>query len=85
MARDQILVEICQTSNLHTGAVLKGEKHPIYTFLEYGIPVAICTDNTTVSNTNQTIENELLLNHMSVAEIEGIHSRALAHTFIKRP
>jgi len=84
MARDQILVEICQTSNKHTGAVKKGDEHPIYTFLEYGIPVAICTDNTTVSGTNQTIENELLLNKLNIEEINGIHCRALAHTFIRK-
>lgn len=83
MARDQILVEICQVSNSHTGAVAKDKEHPIYTFLEYGIPVAICTDNTTVSRTNQTVENELLLPRLSLEEIDGIHCRALAHTFIK--
>ena len=83
MARDQILVEICQTSNKHTGAVKKGERHPIHTFLDYGIPVAICTDNTTVSNTNQTLENTLLLEHLSCSEIDDIHRRAEAHTFIK--
>lgn len=83
MAKDQILVEICQMSNKHTGAVKKDEKHPIYTFLEHGIPVAICTDNTTVSNTNQTVENTLLLDHLSIDEITGIHHRAQAHTFIK--
>lgn len=85
MARDQILVEVCQTSNRNTGAVEKDERHPIYTFLEYGIPVAICTDNTTVSNTNQTVENDLLVEGgLSVEEITGIHHRASSHTFIKR-
>jgi adenosine deaminase len=85
MARDQILVEVCQISNKHTGAVKKGTPHPVYSFLEHGIPVAICTDNTIVSNTNQTLENTLLLSAgMSYDEIAGIHSRALAHTFIKR-
>jgi len=81
LARDQILIEVCQTSNYQTGAVKKDTKHPLYTFLEYGIPVAICTDNTTVSNTNQTKENELL--DLSVEEIQNIHFRAAAHTFIK--
>ena len=84
MARDQILVEICQVSNKHTGAVKKGDEHPVYTFLEHGIPVAICTDNTTVSGTNQTVENTLLLDRLSIGEINGIHLRALAHTFIKK-
>ena len=82
LARDQILVECCQTSNAHTGAVKTGTRHPIYTFLEHGVPVAICTDNTTVSNTSQTLESELLLGSLSVAEIAGIHDRARAHSFI---
>lgn len=85
MARDQILVEICQTSNYQTGAVKKGQTHPIFKFLEYGIPVAICTDNTTVSNTSQNIENLLLQEAgLSIDEITGIHYRAAAHSFIAR-
>lgn len=82
LARDQILVEVCQTSNYQTAAVAIGEVHPIYTFLEHGIPVAICTDNTTVSNTDQLRENALLLPRMSLDEIAGIHDRARAHSFI---
>lgn len=83
LARDQILVEICQTSNYHTGASKKEDRHPLYTFLEYGIPIAICTDNTTVSGTNQTREN-MLLTDLSIEEITGLHHRASAHTFINR-
>ncbi|MHA2065092.1 MAG: adenosine deaminase family protein [Candidatus Thorarchaeota archaeon] len=82
LARDQILVEVCQTSNYQTGAVKREQEHPLYTFLEYGIPVAICTDNTTVSNTNQTKENTML--NLSIEEIENIHYRATAHSFIKK-
>jgi len=81
LARDQILMEICQTSNWQTGAWPKDKKHPLYTFLDYGIPIAICTDNTTVSNTNQTVENDLL--DLTVEEIENIHFRAQSHSFIK--
>jgi adenosine deaminase len=82
MARDQILVEVSQTSNYQTGAVGPGERHPIYTFLEHSIPVAICTDNTTVSRTDQNHENALLLGDLSVDQIAGIHDRARAHSFI---
>ncbi len=82
LARDQILVECCQTSNYQTGAVKAGEPHPIYTFLEHGVPVAICTDNTTVSNTSQLEENALLCGRLSLDEIAGIHDRARAHSFI---
>jgi adenosine deaminase len=85
LARDQILVECCQTSNYHTGAVGKGKEHPIYTFLEHGVPVAICTDNTTVSRTDQNRENALLVGKLSLDEIAGIHDRARAHSFIPTP
>lgn len=82
LARDQILVECCLTSNYQTGAVKRGERHPIYTFLEHGVPVAVCTDNPTVSGTDQLRENALLLPHLSLDEIAGIHDRARAHSFV---
>ena len=74
--RDQILVECCITSNYQTNAVKRGERHPIYTFLEHGVPVAICTDNTTVSNTDQCRENALVLDELSLDEISGLAWRA---------
>jgi adenosine deaminase len=82
LARDQVLVECCPTSNYQTGAVKGGEPHPVHAFLEHGVPVAICTDNTTVSNTDQCRENALLIPHLSLDEIAGIHDRARAHSFI---
>src|SRR6185503_6965173 len=52
LARDRILVECCLSSNDHTGAGRCSPRPPIYTFLEAGVPVAICCDNTTVSRTD---------------------------------
>lgn len=83
LAKDQILVEICQTSNYQTGAARRDEPHPLFKFLEYSIPIAICTDNTTVSNTNQTKENELLAGKLTSQEIEGIHMMAKKHSFLR--
>ncbi len=82
LARDQVLVECCQTSNYQTGAVKRGQAHPLSQFLEAGVPVAICTDNTTVSNTSQNRENGLAARSLSLDVIAGIHDRARAHTFI---
>jgi adenosine deaminase len=84
LARDRILVECCMTSNYQTGAVRRGEPHPIYTFLECGIPVAVCTDNTTVSDTDQTRENRLLLGRLSLGEVEAIHREAERYSFVRR-
>jgi adenosine deaminase len=38
LARDRVLIECCLTSNYQTGAVKRGKEHPLFTFLEYGIP-----------------------------------------------
>lgn len=82
LAKDQILVECCFTSNYQTGAVPLGAPHPILTFLEYGIPVAICTDNTTVSNTDQNQENQKLSSWLSQKQLRQIHQQARRHSFI---
>jgi adenosine deaminase len=84
LAKDRILVECCPTSNFQTGAVKKGERHPVFTFLEHGIPVAICTDNTTVSATDQLRENRYLLEVLDVKEIEALHRRAADYSFLRR-
>lgn len=84
LARDQILVECCPTSNIHTGAVKAGERHPIHEFLDRGIPVALCTDNTTVSNT--TAVQEAVRVYSDLAEglttLRSIQEMARQHTFI---
>lgn len=87
LARDRILVECCLTSNYQTGAVARGTPHPIATFLDAGVPVAICTDNTTVSRTDQTRETALAaqqLASLSLREIAAIHTAAAEHSFIGR-
>jgi adenosine deaminase len=84
LARDRILVECCLTSNFQTGAAKRDVAHPIHTFLEHGIPVAVCTDNTTVSGTDQLTENKLLLPRVSVRELRALHLEAARHSFIRK-
>ncbi len=83
LAKDKVLVECCFTSNYQTGAVAFGAPHPILTFLEYGIPVAICTDNTTVSHTSQNQENQKLSQWLSKEQLSTIHDRARSFSFIR--
>jgi len=83
LARDHILVECCYTSNYQTGAVKHGQEHPIFTFLEYGVPVAICTDNTTVSATNQNQENAKLRARLTLSQLAEIHREAKKYSFIE--
>jgi len=82
LAKDRIVMECCLTSNYQTGAVPRGRRHPIHDFLEAGIPVAICADNTTVSDTDQVRENLLLVDELGLEELERIHREARDASFI---
>ena len=61
IATMRITIEICPTSNLQTIPELRGDirNHPVKRMLDYGIAVAVATDNTLVSHT--TINRELAL------------------------
>lgn len=83
LAKDQILVECCVTSNYQTGSVARSDRHPIHTFREAGVPVAICTDNTTVSRTDQSRENERLARDLAPDVLEQIHQDARRYSFIR--
>jgi hypothetical protein len=55
MAQRNVLVEICLTSNdLILG--VEGANHPLQTYIKYGVPVALATDDEGVSRTDMTHE-----------------------------
>jgi adenosine deaminase len=47
-----VCIEACVTSNLHTGVIASFEEHPIVEWLQHGVRVSICTDNTLLSQVN---------------------------------
>jgi adenosine deaminase len=51
-----VTIEACITSNWHTGAIKHPSKHPIKLWMEKGVKVAICADNTLLSDTVLPIE-----------------------------
>jgi adenosine deaminase len=86
LARDRILVECCPTSNYQTGSVPKDRVHPIARFLEAGVPVALCTDNPTVSRTDADVECARLLAQLDPGGLDtlrAIHRDAARHSFIR--
>jgi adenosine deaminase len=83
LARDRIVVECCLSSNYHTGAVPRGAPHPIARFLDAGVPVAICCDNTTVSRTNQVDESLRAARQIGIDAVEAIHAAADGYSFIR--
>lgn len=55
MAQRRVLVEINLTSNDSILGV-KGARHPLRTFLQYGVPLAITTDDYGVARSSHTLE-----------------------------
>jgi adenosine deaminase len=82
LARDRIVVECCLSSNYNTGAVRRGEAHPIARFLEAGVPVALCCDNSTVSRTDLTRESVRAAEQIGFDAVAAIHTAADAFSFI---
>jgi adenosine deaminase len=83
LARDRIVVECCLSSNEHTGAVERSERPPLVAFLEAGVPVAICCDNTTVSRTDQVRESARVAALVGIDAVEAIHRAAAGASFIR--
>ena len=52
----RVPLEICLTSNIHTGSVPKIEDHPFKFYYDYGLRVTLNTDNRLISNTTLTDE-----------------------------
>lgn len=56
IVKNDIILEICPTSNQDTKMYNIKEEYPIKELINHGVKIALCTDNRTVSNTN--LENE---------------------------
>jgi len=52
----EVTVEACPTSNVHTGVITTVSAHPIGTWLDLGIHACINTDNTLLSDIQQSEE-----------------------------
>jgi adenosine deaminase len=65
MARRNLMVEICLSSNdLILG--ISGSRHPLATYLEYGVPVALATDDEGVAR------SEISMEFLKAAEDQGL-------------
>lgn len=56
-----VTIEVCLTSNLHTGAIARIAEHPLPKMLRAGVSACINTDNTLLSETTAAIEHERAL------------------------
>jgi adenosine deaminase len=70
MARRPVMVEICLSSN--DGILgITGSQHPLATYLKYGVPVALATDDAGVSR------SEISREFLKAAEDQGLGYRQL--------
>ncbi|WP_432408965.1 adenosine deaminase [Wukongibacter sp. M2B1] len=64
--KEEIVLEMCPTSNIQTKAVVAFNEHPAFNFYKDGIKVTINTDNRTVSDTNLSKEYNIILNEFNM-------------------
>lgn len=74
LAKEEILLELCPTSNLHTCIFSDIAQYPIKTFLDLGVKFSINTDNMAVSGTCleqewKLIQSAFNLSHEQIKEI----------------
>ncbi|MGQ9503053.1 MAG: adenosine deaminase [Anaerolineae bacterium] len=66
LAERGVTLEMCPTSNLHTGAIATLSEHPLPYYLEQDVRVTINTDDPGISNTSLTDEYVLAVQHMGI-------------------
>ncbi|HEY0385125.1 MAG TPA: hypothetical protein VGC64_03905 [Pyrinomonadaceae bacterium] len=83
LKEQHVLIEICLTSNDVILGV-RGPEHPLHTYLDYGVPVALATDDEGVSRSE--ISREYLRaaeeQHLSYIELKMMARNSLEYSFI---
>ena len=83
MAARNVLVEICLTSNAKILEV-EGANHPLATYMKYGVPVALASDDEGVSRSDMTQEylRAVETQGLSYIELKRMARQSLEHSFI---
>lgn len=81
---NNILLEVCPTSNVQTNAVDKYTDHPIKKLIDKGLNVSINTDNRTVSNISLNLEYKKLQESFGFTKELFIKTNlnAIEHAFV---
>jgi len=84
LAQRNVLVEICLTSNdLILG--VRGQQHPLPTYIRYGVPVALSTDDQGVSRSDMTHEylRAAETYNLRYSDLKRIVRQSIEHSFLK--
>jgi len=83
LAKKNVLVEICLTSNdLILG--VSGPKHPLQTYRKYGVPVALATDDQGVSRSDMTQEYMRAASAypLTYSDLKNMARQSVEHSFL---
>jgi adenosine deaminase len=86
MAQKKVMVEICLTSgDLILG--VEGAHHPLPTYIKYGVPVALATDDEGVSRSDMTHEYVRAVEsyNFPYAQMKKMARASLEHSFLAGP
>jgi adenosine deaminase len=83
MARRNVLVEICLTSNDMILGV-RGDEHPFPVYMRFGVPVALATDDQGVSRSDMTREyvRAAATYRLTYADLKHLARQSLEHSFL---
>jgi adenosine deaminase len=83
LLRSEVALEICPTSNVHTGVAASISAHPVTTLLDAGLAVTINTDNRMLSGVSTTSELTTLVEHQSWdwRHLEAVTNNAIDASF----
>ena len=81
LIRNNIILEVCPTSNLQTRAT--DEKHPIEELYRRGLKITLNTDNNSVSNTNILEEYKWVIEHtgLTINDLQQMNINAIRGIF----
>lgn len=81
-----VTIEACITSNMHVGVIASREDHPLPRWLDAGLKVCVCTDNTLLSAVEMPAELAVAakLPGMTPARIEEVVAYGHAAAFKRR-
>ena len=78
---NKIPLEICITSNIHTGMYPSAEEHPIGKLIDFGFEVSLNTDNRLMSNTTITKEKHAA-EKSGVSNVEQLLVNSASYSFL---
>lgn len=80
----RIPLEMCLSSNVHTGAASSLDDHPFPVYYRNNFRTLLCTDNRLMSNTNLCREMHLAVTHynLTLLDLEKITINAMKSAFI---